>query len=219
MGLFDKKYCSVCGEKIGLLGNRKLADGNLCKECAGKLSPRFRERKTSTVAEIKEQLAYREANLEELKNFHPTRVIGEEWKVYIDEPGKRFVVALGTNFQDINPDIIRLEDVASCEPNITNYRNELKYKDQEGKMTSYDPPRYEYIYDFNVRIGVRNPYFDEILVKLNFASVKIISEPAKFGLNSFIRGNVDDVHPEYNPEYRHFQEMVDEVIQALMPRA
>lgn len=24
MGLFDKKYCDVCGEKIGFLGNRKL---------------------------------------------------------------------------------------------------------------------------------------------------------------------------------------------------
>ena len=34
MGFFDKKYCDICGEKIGLLGNRKLEDGNLCKECA-----------------------------------------------------------------------------------------------------------------------------------------------------------------------------------------
>ena len=41
MGLFDKKYCDICGEKIGLLGNRKLADGNLCKDCAAKLSPWF----------------------------------------------------------------------------------------------------------------------------------------------------------------------------------
>ncbi len=32
MGLFDKKYCSICGEKIGFLGNRKLEDGNLCKK-------------------------------------------------------------------------------------------------------------------------------------------------------------------------------------------
>ena len=32
MGLFDKKYCDICGEKIGLLGNRKLEDGNLCKD-------------------------------------------------------------------------------------------------------------------------------------------------------------------------------------------
>ena len=34
MGLFDKKYCDICGEKIGLLGNRKLENGNLCKNCA-----------------------------------------------------------------------------------------------------------------------------------------------------------------------------------------
>ena len=56
MGLFDKKYCDVCGEKIGLLGNRKLDDGNLCKNCAAKLSPFFSERRHSTVAQIKEQL-------------------------------------------------------------------------------------------------------------------------------------------------------------------
>ena len=37
MGLFDKKYCDVCGEKIRFLGNRKLEDGNLCKDCAEKL--------------------------------------------------------------------------------------------------------------------------------------------------------------------------------------
>ena len=58
MGLFDKKYCSVCGEKIGFLGNRKLEDGNLCKDCARKLSPFFSERRHSTVAEIEEQLGY-----------------------------------------------------------------------------------------------------------------------------------------------------------------
>ena len=37
MGLFDKKYCDICGDKIGLLGNRKLENGNLCKNCAKKL--------------------------------------------------------------------------------------------------------------------------------------------------------------------------------------
>lgn len=53
MGLFDKKYCDVCGAKIGFLGNRKLEDGSLCKDCAGKLSPFFSDRRNSTVAEIK----------------------------------------------------------------------------------------------------------------------------------------------------------------------
>lgn len=51
MGLFDKKNCDICGEKIGLLGNRKLDDGNLCKNCASKLSPWFEERRHSTVEE------------------------------------------------------------------------------------------------------------------------------------------------------------------------
>lgn len=32
--VFEKKECDICGGEIGLLGNRKLDDGNLCKECA-----------------------------------------------------------------------------------------------------------------------------------------------------------------------------------------
>ena len=76
MGLFDKKYCDICGEKIGLLGNRKLEDGNLCKDCAKKLSPWFSDRRSSTVAEIKEQLEYRERNKEAVAKFHITRTLG-----------------------------------------------------------------------------------------------------------------------------------------------
>lgn len=53
--LFDKKTCDICGGEIGLLGNKKLEDGNCCKECAGKLSPWFNERRHSTVADIKAQ--------------------------------------------------------------------------------------------------------------------------------------------------------------------
>ena len=71
--LFEKKECSVCGGEIGLLGNRKLEDGNLCKNCAAKLSPWFSDRRQSTVAEIQEQLAYREANQEKVAAFHTTR--------------------------------------------------------------------------------------------------------------------------------------------------
>ena len=64
--LFDKKICSICGGEIGLLGNRKLEDGNMCKNCAKKLSPWFSDRKKSTVEEIRAQLAYRE-ELDRLK--------------------------------------------------------------------------------------------------------------------------------------------------------
>ena len=72
-GLFDKKVCDLCGGEIGLLGNRKLEDGNCCKQCAAKLSPWFSDRRKSTVQQIREQLEYREENLEEVKAFHTTR--------------------------------------------------------------------------------------------------------------------------------------------------
>ena len=72
-GLFDKKTCAICGAEIGLLGNRKLEDGNCCKSCAAKLSPWFDERRHSTVEQIKEQLAYREENQKAVENFHITR--------------------------------------------------------------------------------------------------------------------------------------------------
>mgnify|MGYP000349813611 CR=1 FL=1 len=52
MGLFDKKICDICGEKIGLLGNRKLDDGNLCKDCA-KNCHHVEDRRHSTVEDIK----------------------------------------------------------------------------------------------------------------------------------------------------------------------
>ena len=69
MGLFDKKFCDICGEKIGLLGNRKLEDGNMCKDCAKLLSPLFSDRRSSTIDEIKQQLAYREQNKIALSGF------------------------------------------------------------------------------------------------------------------------------------------------------
>ena len=42
--LFEKKECAICGAEIGLLGNRKLKDGNMCTGCANKLSPWFQDR-------------------------------------------------------------------------------------------------------------------------------------------------------------------------------
>ena len=76
MGLFDKKYCDFCGRKIGLFGNKKLEDGNMCKDCASKLSPWFSERRHSTKEEIAAQLAYREANRAAVAAFRTTRSIG-----------------------------------------------------------------------------------------------------------------------------------------------
>ena len=102
MGLFDKKYCDICGEKIGLLGNRKLEDGNLCKNCAKKLSPWFSDRRNSTVDEIKAQLAYREANREKVAAFHVTRTLGTGTKVLLDEDAGQFMVTSARDLEQAN---------------------------------------------------------------------------------------------------------------------
>ena len=55
--LFEKKDCEICGGEIGLLGNTKLADGDMCKDCKEKLSPLFQVTKETTVSDIIQQIA------------------------------------------------------------------------------------------------------------------------------------------------------------------
>ena len=173
MGLFDKKFCDICGEKIGLLGNRKLEDGNLCKDCAGKLSPWFSDRKKSTVADIREQLAYREENREKVAAFHITKTLGKSTRVLIDEDAGRFMVTSASNLKDANPDVMELSDVTGCSVDVDESRNELKRETPDGKEVSFVPARYEYSYDFYVTISVNNPYFNQIRFRLNSSSIDI----------------------------------------------
>ena len=157
MGLFDKKYCDICGEKIGLLGNRKLEDGNLCKDCAKKLSPWFSDRRRSTVEDIKGQLAYREENREKAAQFRTTRSFGEDWKVLLDEDHRWFTVTRARDLAEANPDILDFDAITGCRMDIDESRTELTREDADGKDVSYVPPRYEYSYDFFLVISVRHP--------------------------------------------------------------
>ena len=162
MGLFDKKYCDICGEKIGLLGNRKVEDGNICSKCNKKLSPLFNERKRSTVAEIKQQLEYRALNEQMLSTFNPIKSFGDDRKIYIDLNQRKFCVESGSNWREKNPDLIEFSQVMSCELDIIEHKHELYTKDAQGNSVSYNPRRYEYEYEFEMTIGVNSPYFSEV---------------------------------------------------------
>ena len=132
MGLFDKKYCDICGEKIGLLGNRKLEDGNLCKDCAKQLSPWFSDRRRSTVEDIKRQLAYREENRGRASQFRTTRSYGEDCKVLLDEEHRWFTVTRARDLADANPDILDYTALTGCRVDIDESRTEQK---REGLFT------------------------------------------------------------------------------------
>ena len=208
MGLFDvfkKKNCDICGNEIGLLGNRKLEDGNCCKACASKLSPWFDDRRHSTVAEIKAQLAYREENEAALKDFRATKVIGEKKLVYFDESTRRFFVASSDDYLSENPDILAYDQVLSCELKIDEDETELmrEVTDQEGntKEVSYTPRRFLHEYDFEMLIRVQHPYFDDMRFQLNDRTVE---------LESF--GRVD---PTRDMNYRRYASMGEEIVHLL----
>ncbi len=167
MGLFDKKFCDICGDKIGLLGNRKLEDGNMCKNCAAKLSPFTTDRRRTTLAEIKEHLAYREANKAEVAAFNVTRTLGDRTKVMLDEDAGKFIVTSSGRWQNENPDVMSFSQVTGCNSEIRESRTEIKRKDSQGNEVSFNPPRYDIDYDFYLTINVNSPFFSEIEFKLN----------------------------------------------------
>ena len=193
MGLFEKKYCDVCGEKIGLLGNRKLEDGNICSKCAGKLSPFFTGRKKSTLEDIKAQLAYREQNRQNLNYFNATRVLGNNTKVYIDDSQQCFVVSRKSDYRSENADIISLSNVSNVRYEVEEHRSEIYQKDSEGRNVSYNPPRYEYEYEITIYIDVNSPYFSEIEFELT--------------------ENRPD--SRYTDEYRRYEQEANEIVMAL----
>lgn len=130
MGLFSKKVCSICGGDIGLFGNRKLDDGNLCKDCAAKLSPFFTDRRRSTVAEIANQLAYREANKAEVAAFRVTRALGGNTKVLFDEDAQKFIVTSQSKWAEGNPDVIPFSAVTGCTYRIDEKKTEIQKEEQ-----------------------------------------------------------------------------------------
>ena len=165
MGLFDKKNCDICGEKIGLLGNRKLDDGNLCKNCARKLSPWFEERRHSTVEDIKRQLAYREQNKQLVQSFVVTRQFATNtYNVFIDDTKGNFTVAHNLDTTE-NPDIVPLSAIVMCKMEVEQDRREETYT-KDGKTVSYQPPVYRYEYDYMMRIKVRTEWFDDMDFRL-----------------------------------------------------
>ena len=171
MGLFDKKICDICGEKIGLLGNRKLDDGNLCKDCAKKLSPWFEDRRHSTVEDIKRQLEYREKNKNAVMDFCITRQINtRNYNVFIDDNKGNFTVARKLDVNE-NPDIVPLSAVVQCGVDVERQQNEETYTTKDGETVSYQPPVYKYEFDYTMRIKVKTPWFDDMDFRLNTFSI------------------------------------------------
>lgn len=233
MGLFDRKICHICGSKIGLFGNRKLQDGNLCKDCAAKLSPWFSDRRSSTVDEIRAQLEYREKNQKLVNAFNITRIMGgEEGRVLLDEGAGMFMVSTGGSAKAGNPDVLKYSQITGCEVVIDEEEDEImrEEKDSEGKTTeiSYDPPRFIFSYDFYIIIYVNTPYFNEMKFQINSDTVEIEntkggeSTPLKLDSISTKKDLVDTILKatkntgKRNAEYLKYEALANEIKDTLL---
>lgn len=211
--IFDKKTCDICGGEIGLLGNRKLDDGNLCKNCASKLSPFFSDRRSSTVAQIKEQLDYREENKKAVADFHTTRTLGNNTKVLLDEDNRKFMVTSARNLQDANPDVMDFSQVTGCKLDIDEDRNEIMRENSKGEQVSYHPPRYEYNYDFYIVINVNHPYFDTIRFRINSSSIEVTPPVNRPGTSAVT--NIAGFARTNSLEFREAEKIGKDIVEAL----
>ena len=145
--------------------------------------------------EIRQHLAYREQNYRMLASVHPTTVLGGNTKVYIDEAAGKFFVTRSTNWRDTNPDIIDFSQVIDVQTEVTEHRTEEYHRDREGRNVSFNPPRYRFSYEFETKILVDSPYFNEIPFELT------------------------DTRPERrgSEEYRYYEQLADALHDALMP--
>lgn len=223
MGFFDifkKKECDICGGEIGLLGNRKLEDGNMCKTCAKKLSPWFDDRRHSTLEQIKAQLAYRQENEKAVAAFNVTRTIGRDCLVSCDENARKFMVVMTKDIAEENPDVLDYSQVTGVDLDVnestTEIMREVKDSDGQTKRESYFPRRWLYEYDFYVVIRVRHPYFDDMRFRLNPSTVRIeYTEPSTGFLGLSV---TTTTHPTESVRYREYSEIADEIRQVLMDR-
>ena len=221
MGLFDrfkKQDCEICGKEVGMFGYKKLEDGEICKDCVKKLSPWFEDRRHSTVAQIKEQLAYREANKEKLASFRVAQVIGDYYKMYVEEVNgipTRFFVTEVNDYMSENPDIIEFKDLMSCTTDVRTDEKEIKRDAGNGNQVSYNPPRYETDYDFYINMHIaNNPYFDDISFKLNGSTVTLETRAGSsvsflgMNLNS---ASVDVSNPREQQRHQEYTAMCQQI--------
>ena len=194
-GAFEKKNCSICGAEIKLLGNKKIENGCLCKECEKKLSPFYSDRRHATVSEIQQQLEYRESNKGAVSTFNPTRSLGNGRKILLDEDARKFIVTSSSKWREENPDVIDYSQVIGCDIDVDEDRIEIYWEDEAGNEKSFEPPRYDYEYDVYVKLHINHPYFDEIQIKLNDRS---------------------SIEGRNSPELRQYKDQAEEIKDVLM---
>ena len=110
MGLFDKKFCDICGEKVNMLTQKKLSDGQLCSDCKHKLGSFTSGWKQRTVQDVKNHLEQREQNKQKYQQFNCTATAGGRYSsLQVDFNHRWFIFAIDNrDFKSGNPQVFEI---------------------------------------------------------------------------------------------------------------
>ena len=237
MGILNKfletKYCGICNQQIPFATNKKLCDGNCCSACYEKLSPFYQDskRKNDTISDIKYQIECRQNSEVLFRNFQTTCNFGTDVGLFVDEEKCLFYVANQDKKVKKVPDVIECNSITRISLDVDEHRTEMKYKDSNDEVKSFNPPCYACSYDFYIDIDVNVPYIESIRIKLNKNPVDN-NQPKIVKLNNggLIGRFTDALLPakSYNgktsnadeviasEKYQHYQKIAEEIKATLL---
>ena len=111
MGLFEKKFCDLCGEKVNLLTRQKLQDGFLCSDCKHKLSCLSDDWDDRSISDVKAHIEAREANKAKYAQFSATAKAGRANELMVDAAHGQFCFAIGKDFSSGNPEVFEFSQL------------------------------------------------------------------------------------------------------------
>lgn len=111
MGLFEKKFCDLCGEKVNVLTRQKLSDGFLCSDCKKKLSSLSSEWDKRSLADVKAHLEAREQNKQKYAAFSATQTVGLNGEMLIDMRNGMFCFNIGRDYAENNPEVFAFDQL------------------------------------------------------------------------------------------------------------
>ncbi|MGN0601872.1 MAG: DUF4428 domain-containing protein [Oscillospiraceae bacterium] len=141
MGLFDKKYCDICGEKVNMLTQQKLADGYLCSDCKHKLGSFTSGWKQRSVQDVKTHLELREQNKQKYQQFCCSATAGgRNSSIQVDFNNRWFIFAIDNrDYKSGNPQVFEFSQLQDFW--IEQEFRTLSDSDHDGipdKMDNYD---------------------------------------------------------------------------------
>ena len=105
MGLFEKKYCDLCGDKVNALTRQKLNDGFLCSDCKHKLSCLTHGWKNRSIEDVKLHLEQRKQNKAKYAAFSRSASAGSNEMLVVDFQKRQFYFAMDRDYKEGNPEV------------------------------------------------------------------------------------------------------------------